>query len=137
MKHAKFLLILIAFSTILISCEKEPKDILPGVWKVENVETSANMTKAEKEVFSEGIEDQKRLLTYNFKAEVMVMKYGEEETEWNWFIFKNGDSLKLSLNTEERKLEYYIKEISEKKIVWEENVYDEYNVITTLKKENK
>ena len=132
------LLISVLFVVVLLnSCVKTPEENILGEWKIATIESTANMTEADIELFKSSIEEQKQLLTYNFSETMMIMKYGDEETEWMWTIEKSGDSLSLLINTEDRRSKFLIVEIDNDKLVWEENVYDEYIVTTTLNKSEK
>lgn len=123
--------ILILFIT---ACEKSPEEAILGTWKVDDIESTANMTDDEAEFFQAGIDEQKQMLSYTFNADKMTMKYGDDETQWSWMLNNSSDSLKLNLNNEDRKLEFFVKELTNEKMVWEDEVYGEYVVTTTLKK---
>jgi hypothetical protein len=131
-----YLTSVLAFLILIFSgCEKAPEEQIIGTWKVEDVESTAKMTDAEAEMFKNTIvEEQKQLLSYTFDQNSMKMKYGDDETEWNWMLTGAGDSLKLNISNEDRQLEYLIDVLSKDNLVWKQDVYDEYTVTTTLKK---
>lgn len=137
MKKISILISLFFAFMLLNSCVKKPEEQILGTWKITSVESTANMTEADIELFKSSIEEQKQMLSYTFSESSMMMTYGDEETEWMWAIESNGDSLNLLINTEERSSKFLINELTQDELVWEENVYDEYIVTTTLSKVEK
>lgn len=124
------LLIIFAF----VSCEKAPEEQIIGTWKVSGIESTANMNEEEAVLFEDVIEEQKRMLSYTFEQDRMLMTYDDQEFEWNWLLTQAGDSLKLNISNEDRQLEYFVKELNKDKMVWVESVFDEYFVSTSLQK---
>ncbi|MEA2041409.1 MAG: hypothetical protein U9N85_02500 [Bacteroidota bacterium] len=135
MKNLSSVVIALVVSIVILgSCTKNPEDKIQGTWTIDKIESTADMTPADMELFESSAEEQKEILTYKFDESKMTMKYGDEISEWAWNIDKVNDSLKLNISIEDRNLEFNVKELTENKLIWEENVYDEYIVTTTLVK---
>lgn len=135
MKFNTLLFAFVLLFSFLTSCkteeEKKPDEMIIGTWRITDFKSTADFEKKELEELKN---DLVKNVTYIFSKDKLVRKYADFESEWTWQL--SDDNKKITLRSKDKNESMTIIKISDNEIVWKKVVAEEYEEITTWKKEN-
>ena len=135
MKKAIKYAALLSVILLIYSCEQKPQELILGIWKIQSIESTAEMNEIEKQIFKENNDELIADTEYEFTKDKLVIKQGESVNEASWEFTPDTKTLNLIFYSG-GDFYYEIDELSEDKIVWREKIDDdyEYSITTILEK---